>query len=528
MSDTSSSDSDDPIQSATEALSCLDVNDPATITPIDSQQAIEPSSSPKEFWFSSIWQSCKTGQYEKVQRYLETAENPQLLTHSRDRDGNTALIIASSADDISTCIIEALLNAGADIDAKNLRGRTALMEASIWGRHKTVELLLDPKWPNPPNIMLRDNCQRMAIYLAGTDNKMSFERYRKCRSGKYVEIPFMDNLFRRKIVKLLQEKKIVTQACQTVSIPPATRPRDQESHNDQIRRLRTELGQAQSQILKLKHNNYVNFEKSLERWTLIDKQEKRLLELGQRNETVASAEDYKRRFEESQRKLARSQKQAKETQVNLQQEVESLTSQTKSLLDEKEARLQRLYQQEYLCGRTKVAQFRETKWDDGSFLTDIELVQTFRIGPGTNFKTGQSEHQKIAIAHMELDGVRYLAKNGKHSNTQDGFIHGRFWSSKAMELFRGLHCDFEDRWFQHVEPQLMAFYVCYYFEGKGLKLADFVGSKEETNNDDGTPPLLVQISVSREICWSCKNLANLLNATSIKHAFKFALQHTCV
>jgi ankyrin repeat protein len=82
----------------------------------------------------SIWQACETGMSFDVKWYLNESKCPDALTHCRDLNGNTALIAASSANHIHggcTQIIRDLLKAGADINARNKRGRIALMEASL-------------------------------------------------------------------------------------------------------------------------------------------------------------------------------------------------------------------------------------------------------------------------------------------------------------------------------------------------------------------------------------------------------------
>ncbi|KAF2475948.1 ankyrin, partial [Lindgomyces ingoldianus] len=58
-----------------------------------------------------------------------------------DENGNTALICAASRG--MPKMVELLLKFGADIDAQNHHGRTALMEAVLWGQLASVNYILD-------------------------------------------------------------------------------------------------------------------------------------------------------------------------------------------------------------------------------------------------------------------------------------------------------------------------------------------------------------------------------------------------
>ncbi|EMD86650.1 hypothetical protein COCC4DRAFT_90850, partial [Bipolaris maydis ATCC 48331] len=58
-----------------------------------------------------------------------------------DKNGNTALICAASRG--IPKMVELLLEFGADIDAQNRHGRTALMEAVLWGHLASVNYILD-------------------------------------------------------------------------------------------------------------------------------------------------------------------------------------------------------------------------------------------------------------------------------------------------------------------------------------------------------------------------------------------------
>lgn len=65
---------------------------------------------------------------------------PEVDSHTRATDGRTALLLA--ANDGQAPRVQALLAAGADIDARDLAGATALMLAAHGGHAAVVQALL--------------------------------------------------------------------------------------------------------------------------------------------------------------------------------------------------------------------------------------------------------------------------------------------------------------------------------------------------------------------------------------------------
>ncbi|KAE8829670.1 hypothetical protein HRS9122_09485 [Pyrenophora teres f. teres] len=163
-----------------------------------------PDSKDEPIWNKKIWLACKTGGVKEVEEYLQDAERSSLLTRGRDEDGNTALIIASLAPEkhsTSTAIMHLLLKAGAKINATNSKGRTALMQASLWGRLRAVEVLLERNIP--ANTELRDLEGLKAIDLASENEQKSKERYHESFKNGNVEKPWIDARYRMRIVQLL-------------------------------------------------------------------------------------------------------------------------------------------------------------------------------------------------------------------------------------------------------------------------------------------------------------------------------------
>ncbi len=63
--------------------------------------------------------------------------------NARDRQGNTALASGFFADDDARTAIRLLINAGADLNVQDNQGNTALMGYADWGELDFVKILLD-------------------------------------------------------------------------------------------------------------------------------------------------------------------------------------------------------------------------------------------------------------------------------------------------------------------------------------------------------------------------------------------------
>lgn len=77
---------------------------------------------------------CILGNLHAISQYLSTSAEIKLFLHGRNKTGNTALVMA--ATEKSHEMVSLLLQHGADANAINNDGRSALMEAAIWGELK--------------------------------------------------------------------------------------------------------------------------------------------------------------------------------------------------------------------------------------------------------------------------------------------------------------------------------------------------------------------------------------------------------
>jgi hypothetical protein len=121
---------------------------------------------------------------------------------------------------------------------------------------------------------------------------------------------------------------------------------------------------------------------------------------------------------------------------------------------------------------------------------------------------------------MEIGGKRYLAQNGLHPATPDGFISGQVYSKKASELFRTLGTEGKETIFQHAEPQLMALYV-EQFCNTDLTFEQF---KDKFAASWRTELLEIEIFISEAACWYCKRLSKKVNGTAEEYGFRFLLE----
>jgi hypothetical protein len=139
--------------------------------------------------------------HEYVERHIQISPEAKIFISGSNEQGDTALVLA--ACERYPVVLELLLRHGSDVDHQNKAGRSALMEAALWGRVDNVKHLLQ----YDADCSLRDNEGYQAIDLAGTLLRNEEERFE--RSGGdaqvYKEVTFVANQARRIISELLKQ-----------------------------------------------------------------------------------------------------------------------------------------------------------------------------------------------------------------------------------------------------------------------------------------------------------------------------------
>ncbi|KAI1308521.1 DYW family of nucleic acid deaminases-domain-containing protein [Xylaria venustula] len=113
---------------------------------------------------------CVCGETSSICHYLKTTSEKHLFLHGRDENGNTTCILAAAEK--SHEMVSLLLQNGANVDAVNNDGRSALMEAALWGRVKTVKVLINAN----ADKHLLDHKRRSTLDLAQSSRQNQEER----------------------------------------------------------------------------------------------------------------------------------------------------------------------------------------------------------------------------------------------------------------------------------------------------------------------------------------------------------------
>ena len=116
------------------------------------EEAVETVKEPT----NSIWVSAKKGDIESIKQHIAYGTD---LDSKGSRRNETALIIAACQGHYE--IVEVLINAGADLDAKNDEDVTAQFCAVFFGRTEIVQLLSDSG--ADPNIVMNQDLTAMDL-----------------------------------------------------------------------------------------------------------------------------------------------------------------------------------------------------------------------------------------------------------------------------------------------------------------------------------------------------------------------------
>lgn len=183
------------------------------IEPFEQNRILEPIS------------DCVNGNTRAVQKYLETSSEIELFVRGRDFSGVTTLI--STAAEQSSEMVLLLIKYGAEVNAVDNHGRSALMEAALFGWVDNVKILLQ----HSADKNIQDNENRLAIDFARDHYKNRRERYARTRGDLrsplnpqlgYTKDTFKRDIDRQEIVRLLsgedRKSKIVFGSPPTLSL----------------------------------------------------------------------------------------------------------------------------------------------------------------------------------------------------------------------------------------------------------------------------------------------------------------------
>jgi len=152
---------------------------------------------------------CITGRVGAIQKFLDTAPDAEIFLRGRDHNGDTTIIMASCEK--NSDMISLLLDCGADVNAVNTKGRSALVEAALLGRLENVKILIR----NGADRNLRENKKRTAADLTQPTRENRIERHLRAGGGFgpsarepiYKEDTFSRDAYRREILRLLADNK---------------------------------------------------------------------------------------------------------------------------------------------------------------------------------------------------------------------------------------------------------------------------------------------------------------------------------
>jgi hypothetical protein len=424
-----------------------------------------------KIWESDTWRACIQGRSADVK--VELAKlGPQAVSrfvNARDRSGNTALIVTSAATHKNiacAAVIPILLGLGADINTKNEEGRTAVMEAALWGGLAAVEALLDWKQGTLADVTLKDNSGRGAIDLAKKDERLVAERRKRCFNGENVETRFYGKL-RSSVVRRLRsvgnEEKMSTSSRHTVITKP-TKNYKEDSDAKLLKKTQAKLKNVEG--LASRHLN---------------------------------------ELQETKKKL---------------REEEERSEKWHSKYNKAQGDMNDVFAKHGPLSRSKVngadhkPQFRITTESIEPPLFKFDFLQTFDVSP---------KNKESTMAYMRINEKHYFAKTGESHDVLDGFVSGRKYTEEACQLFRPLGFEHNVTWFQHAEPQLMALFVEHFRSITGLSMQQFRSRQGPASGTECYVPRVVEIFTSREPCWTCVSLEGLVNKAARRHGFSFSL-----
>lgn len=167
--------------------------------------------------------NCVNGNVHGVKQYLKESSETSIFLRGRNHSGDTSLIMA--AREKSADMISLLLEHHAEVNATNRNGRSALMEASLWGRLESTRILLS----RGADRYLRDDKNQRALDLAQPTKKNRKERHTKAggiwgdtsKEPIYKEDVVNRDADRREIARILGETRSHNRRDNQLEVPNA-------------------------------------------------------------------------------------------------------------------------------------------------------------------------------------------------------------------------------------------------------------------------------------------------------------------
>jgi len=171
----------DNLLSATHNLNLSGDEEGPSATSKTTDQVLDELYSDFQFRRNMYFSHCILNELHELEKLATLYQNDQLVG-SIDEEGNTGCLFAATGE-AGLDILRWLQDRGDSIHQPNHFGRTALMEAALWGRLETVQYLVQQN----VDLKVRDGNEMEAAHLAANTKRNTKERF--IRSGSVYREP---------------------------------------------------------------------------------------------------------------------------------------------------------------------------------------------------------------------------------------------------------------------------------------------------------------------------------------------------